>query len=60
MKKLYLIQDSDRPCYVIAHDWQDALGKWKIQIAKENDCPPHEVEDPKGISFIAEGNELLA
>lgn len=60
MKKLYLIQDQDRPCYVVAYDWADALEKWKLQMGRENDIPPTEVEEPQGISFVCGGEELIA
>jgi len=56
---LYLIQDSDRPLYIIAKDKNEAENLWKEQIAKENDMQPFEVEECDGINKIADNDEIL-
>lgn len=57
-RKLFLVQDSDRPLYVLAESWQDALEKWRARIYDEN--PGLEVEwDPDGISLVADTNDII-
>lgn len=58
---LYHVQDGDRPLWVIAKDWQEALLLWRHQIRLEN---PDELllrdseNQPDGISFIADVNDV--
>lgn len=54
---LYNIQDSDRPMFVVASCWQNALDKWKAKISEENDGS--EGDEPEGISLICEAGDLL-
>lgn len=56
---LYHVQDSDRPMYVLAHDWQNALARWKARVAFENDCGPDEMEEPQGIALVCEQDDLI-
>ena len=57
---LYHIQDSDRPMYVVAKDWVDALNKCKSLIVKENDIPPDdEPDEPDGIMLVAGDDDLI-
>jgi hypothetical protein len=58
-RKLYFIQDSDRPSHVIAESWQAALDKWKRIIASENDMEFEEVEEPQGITLIADTDDII-
>lgn len=53
---LYHIQDSDRPMWVIAANWQDALEKWKTKIREENEG---ECDEPEGIQRICDEDDLL-
>lgn len=55
---LYHIQDSDRPMYVVAEDWQVALTRWKAHIRLENDGD--EGDEPDGIALVAKKVDLLA
>ena len=57
--KLFHIQDSDRPMYVIGDNWQGALSKWKNLVADENNMQPTEVEEPLGIALISLDDELI-
>lgn len=57
--RLFQIQDSDRPMWVIAESWNDALVKWKALIAVENDMSVDEVTEPNGIMLVCESDELL-
>ena len=56
---LYYIQDSDRPMYVKTTSWERAVRLWKDSIAKENNMPQKEVEEPSGIQFVAEDAEII-
>jgi hypothetical protein len=53
---LYQVQDSDRPLWVVAKDWQDALAQWKAVIAAENDGDDAE---PQGIQHVCDNDELV-
>lgn len=57
---LFQIQDDDRPMWVVAENWNDALAKWKAQIALENQLALSEVTEPKGILLVCEHNDLLS
>ena len=57
--KLFHIQDADRPMHVVALDYNDALRKWKLLLADENECEAAEIENPQGIAFVADDDELI-
>jgi hypothetical protein len=61
---LFHVQDSDRPMWVIAPSFAEALDKWAKVVAEENDF----TEDaglylaenpPNGIAHICNDHELL-
>jgi hypothetical protein len=55
---LYHVQDGDRPMYVVAADWSDALRRWSAQIRKEDETmQPDEPVNPAGVALIAEGGD---
>ena len=54
---LYHVQDSDRPCWVVAASWNDALAQWRTLIAKEND--DSDDADPQGIAYVCDNDELI-
>lgn len=57
-KKLFLVQDDDRPMYVLAESWQEALEKWQTLILHENEgCG--EAGDPTGIQLLAHEDEVI-
>lgn len=56
---LYLVQDDDRPLYVLAQDWSDALRGWQLRIRRENDMEADEDCQPTGIQRIAEADEII-
>lgn len=56
---IYHIQDCDRPLFVFAENWTEALDVWKHKIATENDLKPHDVEEPQGITLIAERDDIV-
>ena len=60
--KLFQVQDSDRPMWVVAVDWSDALRRWRELIYRENGDIDVENEDevePQGIMLVCDGDELL-
>lgn len=56
---LYHIQDCDRPMYVAADSWLDAINRWKVNIAVENEESSDDVEEPEGIVLVAKEVELI-
>lgn len=50
---LYQVQDSERPMYVIAANWNHAIELWRSQIITENPNEDFTSEDPQGVSLIA-------
>lgn len=56
---LYRIQDSDRPMWVVAETYGQAVQRWKVQIALENNQQPSDVTDPQGVELVCESNSLL-
>ena len=57
--KLYNVQDGDRPMWVLANSFGDALTRWKYHIAKENEMDFKDVDDPQGVHFVCDDDELL-
>jgi len=58
---LYNVQDDDRPMWVVAVDYHEAIIKWRKLVAYENpsDDPDEKIE-PAGISKICDDDELIA
>lgn len=59
---LYHVHDNDRPGYLIAKDFCEALEKWKQAIVNENDEyeTTADIEDgPTGVMVVAEDSELI-
>lgn len=54
--KLFLIQDADRPVYVVATDWTSALKRWKKRMAQENGDLVFDVAEPQGIQMICQND----
>lgn len=56
--KLFLVQDDDRSCYVLAQTWGGALGKWRSLIKHENPDDDGAIE-PNGIQLIGDTDDLI-
>jgi hypothetical protein len=56
---LFHVQDSDRPLWVIADNFQQAHNKWAELMAKENDMDWRDVDPPHGIAHICDDKDLL-
>jgi hypothetical protein len=56
---LYLIQDNDRPLWIVAKSYGQAEQVWKKIVAQENEISLDEVESPKGINFICDDMDLV-
>ena len=55
---LFHIQDDDRPLYVVAHDYNQAVAKWQKIVKDEND----DIEEPilpKAVALIADDHDLV-
>jgi len=60
VKKLFHIQDSDRPVYVVANSFTQALAKWQVLRGIENpEMTQPSSEYPTGIVFVANNDELI-
>ncbi len=58
--KLFNVQDSERPAFVIAHSFEEALSKWKVAVAEENATDSeYEEVPPAGIMHVCDGDELI-
>lgn len=59
---LFLVQDDDRPMYVIEESWEHALAKWRAFVAWENKLIGDHalaMEGPQGIQLICGDEDLL-
>lgn len=57
---LYHVQDSDRPLYVVAKDFGDAVKKWQHVIYNENGpFDEGENNNPQGVYLICDDDELV-
>ena len=54
---LFRVQDDERPAYVVAKTFTDALAKWELVIREENDgeIPA----PPQGVAYICDDDELI-
>ena len=54
---LFYVQDSDRPLWIVAANWAEALLQWQEVIKRENNG---ECDDgPQGIQYICPEDELV-
>ena len=58
-QNLYLVQDDDRPMYVLAKSWGEAIRKWMKLIVAENPGEQIEEDNASGIQLVAEANDIL-
>jgi len=54
---LYRIQDSDRPGYVVAENFKEAIEKWQFAVKEENDGD--EIDPPAGVERVCEDSDLI-
>lgn len=60
MRNLYHIQDDDRPVYILAETWGDAVHAWRLLVVEENDIGEDDEEpNPKGVTFVARHDAVL-
>jgi len=57
---LFLVQDADRPMWVIAESYAEAVRKWRELIAEENGLAEVDVDGPTGIQHICDDDEFIA
>jgi hypothetical protein len=53
---LYQVQDPDRPLYVVAKDFGDAVRKWQRIISDENNG---DTGDPQGVVLLCKDDEIV-
>ena len=58
-KCLFHVKDADRPMYIAAIDWGQAIEKWKAAVAIENEMAAEDVTEPLGIDFICDSQDLM-
>jgi hypothetical protein len=56
---LFHVQDDDRPLWVMAKDFDQAVTRWRGFVAAENHIPPREVDGPTGVQKICEDDEFI-
>lgn len=56
-RKLFLVQDGDRPMHVVAHDWQAAIAAWKRVVVDCDDA--EEFQEPAGVQLVCGAEDLL-
>lgn len=56
---LYEVQDGDRPLFVVATDWADALEAWRKQCVTENPGTEETDHDPLGVRYVSSDDEFI-
>lgn len=56
---LYEVQDDDRPMYIVAKTWTEALERWCEIIRIENELEPDEEIVPLGIRHVCDRDCLV-
>lgn len=60
MERLFHVQDSDRPMWVAAPNYTEALRRWEMRMRSENEIGEGEpVPPPDGITAVCEPDEFL-
>lgn len=54
---LFKVDDNDRPAFVFARTYAEAIEKWETVIREENDGEI--AEPPKGVAFICDDDEII-
>lgn len=56
---LFLVQDDERPLYVVAENFTKALEAWREIICEENDATMEQLDDATGIQKLCDDDELI-
>lgn len=54
---LFQIQDDDRPGFVVAKDYAEAIKKWSAAVLKENEDV--DTGPPRGVSIVCDDRDLI-
>lgn len=54
---LFHVQDDDRPGYVVANDYAEAIRKWSAAVLRENDDV--DTGPPRGVSIVCDDRDLI-
>jgi hypothetical protein len=57
--RLFHVQDADRPVFVVAEDFSEALTMWRDLISAENEGDDCRGEFPAGIELLAHDSDLI-
>lgn len=53
---LFHVQDNDRPAYVIADNYAQAIERWTAAVQQENDG---ECDPPAGVRIVCDDTDLI-
>lgn len=56
---LFYVQDSDRPVFVIAADYNAAVDRWRVLLGKENPEANCSDEMPDSVHYLAGDDDIL-
>ena len=56
---LFHVQDGDRPAWLIADNYGDAVYLWTGAIAHENEMRPKDVVPPDGVALVCHDGEII-
>lgn len=54
---LYHIQDADRPAWIVAASFAEALARYELAVSAENDGDKG--SPPRGIQHVADDDEII-
>lgn len=56
---LFHVQDPDRPMYVVAATYGEAVDRYLRLVADENELPVKDCDLPQGVQFVCDDEDLL-
>lgn len=56
---LYHVKDNDRPMFVLADSWGEAVAAYEAMVRRENDLAPDEEVEILGVDFVANRRDIL-
>jgi hypothetical protein len=56
---LYHVKDNDRPMFVLADSWGEAVAAYEAMVRSENDMEPDEEVEILGVDFVANRRDIL-
>lgn len=56
---LFYVQDPDRPAWVLAADYTEAVLFYRMAVGVENDLATEEVELPSGVHLVCDDSDVI-